>query len=116
MEDLSRRIDRVSDMMRTRVELSIQAQNQELLASMDRRSRIQLMMQHTVEGLSVAAISYYAVGLVKYLLDAFYNAGFQFDKSLILGISVPMVIALVWLFTRRIHKHFLRLATDKANV
>jgi len=116
LEDLSRRIDRVSDMMRTRVELSIQAQNQELLASMDRRSRIQLMMQHTVEGLSVAAISYYAVGLVKYLLDAFYNAGFQFDKSLILGISVPMVIALVWLFTRRIHKHFLRLATDKANV
>lgn len=115
LEDLSRRIDRVSDMMRTRVELSIQAQNQELLASMDRRSRIQLMMQHTVEGLSVAAISYYAVGLVKYLLEAFYNSGFKFDKSLILGVSVPVVIGSVWFFTRRIHKHFLRLATDKAD-
>jgi len=115
LEDLSRRIDRVSDMMRTRVELSIQAQNQELLASMDRRSRIQLMMQHTVEGLSVAAISYYAVGLVKYLLEALYGAGFKFDKSLVLGIAVPLVIGLVWFSTRRIHRHFLQLATDKAD-
>ncbi len=113
LEDLSRRIDRVSDMMRTRVELSIQAQNQQLLASMDRRSRIQLMMQHTVEGLSVAAISYYAVGLVKYLLEAFYNRGIEFDKSLVLGLSVPLIVGTVWFFTRRIHRHFLRLATDK---
>lgn len=113
LEDLSRRIDRVSDMMRTRVELSIQAQNKDLLESMDRRSQIQLMMQHTVEGLSVAAISYYAVGLVKYLMEALYGAGIEFDKSLALGISVPVVVMLVWFATRRIHKHFLKLAQGK---
>ncbi|MCV6589304.1 MAG: DUF3422 domain-containing protein [Marinobacterium sp.] len=115
LEDLSRRIDRVSDMMRTRVELSIQAQNQQLLSSMDRRSQIQLMMQHTVEGLSVAAISYYAVGLVKYLLEALYGAGLNFDKSLVLGISVPIVISLVWFSTRKIHRYFIEMATDKAD-
>lgn len=114
LEDLSRRIDRVADMMRTRVELSIQSQNQELLASMDQRSQIQLMMQHTVEGLSVAAISYYTIGLIKYLLDAAYNSGVDLNKDLLLGISVPVVIGLVAFTTRKIHKHFLKMATDQS--
>ncbi len=113
LEDLSKRIDRVSDMMRTRVELSIQAQNQQLLASMDRRSKIQLMMQHTVEGLSVAAISYYSVGLIKLIIEAIYDSGIVFDKPLAIGISVPLVIAGVWLATRKIHKHFLAMAKEQ---
>ncbi|WP_415888645.1 DUF3422 family protein [Neptuniibacter sp. SY11_33] len=113
LEDLSRRIDRVAEMMRTRVELSIQSQNQELLASMDQRSKVQLMMQHTVEGLSVAAISYYTIGLIKYLLDAVYNSGVDLNKDLILGISVPVVIGAVALTTRKIHRHFLKMATDE---
>lgn len=113
LEDLSRRIDRVAEMMRTRVELSIQSQNQELLASMDQRSKVQLMMQHTVEGLSVAAISYYTIGLIKYLLDAVYNSGVDLNKDLILGISVPVVIGAVALTTRKIHRHFLKMATEE---
>ncbi|WP_245959042.1 DUF3422 family protein [Marinomonas pollencensis] len=110
LENLSRRIDRVSDMMRTRVEMSIQSQNQHLLASMDRRSKIQLAMQHTVEGLSVAAISYYSVGLLKFIIEAVYDKGVQFDKSLALGLSVPLVVGGVWFTTRKIHKRFLLLA------
>jgi uncharacterized membrane-anchored protein len=113
LEDMSRRIDRVSDMMRTRVELSIQEQNQELLSSMDRRSKIQLMMQHTVEGLSVAAISYYSIGLLKIIIDALYESGLSFNKYWVLGASVPVVIGGVWLATRRIHKHFLALAKEQ---
>ncbi|SIS60251.1 DUF3422 family protein [Neptunomonas antarctica] len=113
LEDMSKRIDRVSDMMRTRVELSIQAQNQQLLASMDRRSKIQLMMQHTVEGLSVAAISYYAVGLIKIMMEAAHDSGLHFNKNLALGIAVPVVISSVWLATRKIHKHFLKLAKEQ---
>lgn len=113
LENLSRRIDRVSDMMRTRVEMSIQSQNQHLLASMDRRSKIQLAMQHTVEGLSVAAISYYSVGLLKFLIEAIYEKGVHFDKSLVLGISVPVVVGGVWFTTRKIHKRFLMLAKAK---
>ncbi len=110
LEDLSKRIDRVSDMMRTRVELAIQSQNQALLESMDQRSKIQLMMQHTVEGLSVAAISYYTIGLTKYLLDALYNNGVDFNKDLALGIAVPVVVTTVALITRKIHKRFTKLA------
>lgn len=112
LEDLSRRIDRVSDMLRTQVDLSIQGQNQELLSSMDRRSKIQLMMQHTVEGLSVAAISYYTIGLVKIFLGVLYDQGISFDKSLALGISMPLVIIVVAWLTRRIHSKFNKLADD----
>ncbi|MBV0932901.1 DUF3422 family protein [Marinobacterium weihaiense] len=110
LEDLSRRVDRVSDMMRTRVELGIHQQNQQLLSSMDRRSRIQLMMQHTVEGLSVVAISYYLIGLLKYVFEAVYDAGIPIDTSLATGVSVPVVAFSVWLATRRIHHHFIKMA------
>lgn len=110
LEDLSRRVDRVSDMMRTRVELGINQQNQQLLSSMDRRSRIQLMMQHTVEGLSVVAISYYLTGLLKYVFEAVYDAGLPIDKSLATGVAVPVVALSVWLATRRIHHHFIKMA------
>jgi uncharacterized membrane-anchored protein len=112
LESLSLRIDRVSDMMRTKVELSIQEQNQLLLTSMDRRSKIQLMMQHTVEGLSVAAISYYSIGLVKYLIESTDLKGFPLDKAQLVGISVPIVIAAVWYFTRRVHKRFKKMGAE----
>lgn len=116
LENLSRRIDRVSDMMRTRVDMSIQSQNQHLLASMDRRSKIQLAMQHTVEGLSVAAISYYSIGLIKYLIEAAYEKGAPIDKSLAVGLAVPLVIGGVWWATRRIHKRFLKLAKEQMDI
>nr|WP_251068109.1 DUF3422 domain-containing protein [Marinobacter sp. C7] len=110
VEDLSRRVDRASDMMRTRVELAIQSQNQQLLSSMDRRSRIQLMMQHTVEGFSVVAISYYLIGLLKLGLDALYDSGVVFNKTLVLGIAIPVVMALVFLGIRLVHHHFIKMA------
>lgn len=116
LEDISRRVDRASDMMRTRVELSIQHQNQTLLSSMDKRSQVQLMMQHTVEGLSVVAISYYLVGLLKYLVDAVYDLGITFDKSIVTGAMIPLVVFLVWFSVRRIHHHFMKLAEKKQNL
>jgi uncharacterized membrane-anchored protein len=113
LEDLSRRVDRASDMMRTRVELAIQSQNQQLLSSMDRRSKIQLMMQHTVEGFSVVAITYYLIGLLKLVLNSVYEAGIVFNKSLVLGIAIPVTLALVYLSVRLVHHHFIRMAKNQ---
>ena len=110
LEDLSRRVDRASDMVRTRVELAIQSQNQQLLSSMDRRSKIQLMMQHTVEGFSVVAITYYLIGLLKFGLDSVYEAGVAFNKTLVLGIAIPVVMTLVFLGVRVVHHHFIKMA------
>jgi uncharacterized membrane-anchored protein len=110
LEDLSRRVDRASDMVRTRVELAIQSQNQQLLSSMDRRSKIQLMMQHTVEGFSVVVISYYLLALLKLALESADDAGFDVNTSLVLGIAIPVVLGLVFISVRMIHHRFIRLA------
>lgn len=66
LTDLAARAEWASALMRTRVETALTAQNRDLLASMDRRASIQLRLQETVEGLSIVAISYYAVGLLGY--------------------------------------------------
>ncbi|MEP4575146.1 DUF3422 domain-containing protein, partial [Marinobacter sp.] len=107
LEDLSRRVDRASDMVRTRVELAIQSQNQQLLSSMDRRSKIQLMMQHTVEGFSVVVISYYLLALLKLALESADDAGFDVNTSLVLGIAIPVVLGLVFIGVRMIHHRFI---------
>ena len=104
LEDLARRIERAGDLLQTRVDLTIEAQNQSLLASMDRRGRLQMRLQETVEGLSIAALSYYLVSLVKIILNALYSAGFAVNKDLVTGISVPIVVAFVWWVTHRIKK------------
>ena len=104
MEDLSQRIERASDLLRTRINLTLQEQNRTLLATMNRRSRLQFRLQETVEGLSVVAISYYLVGLIKYLLDGLPLEGWGLSKGALLAASIPLVLVVVLSITRRI-KH-----------
>ncbi|WP_417808870.1 DUF3422 family protein [Thioclava sp.] len=96
------RAARAGELLRTRVDVERSAQNQKLLESMDRRSDLQLKLQHTVEGLSVVAISYYAVSLAGYLT---YPVAKQIgiSKELMVAGLTPLVILLVWLMIRRIH-------------
>lgn len=96
MESLSLRIAQTSSLLRTRVELSIHSQNQDLLASMNRRSGIQLRLQQTVEGLSVAGIAYYLMGLLEYIYEAMIARGVHLDKVTALGVTVPVVMAITW--------------------
>lgn len=77
---------------------------------MERRSRIQLAMQHTVEGLSVAAISYYTIGLLKLMIDSLYELGILVNKQWVLGISIPVVVVGIWWLTRRIKNKYKALA------
>ena len=67
-ESLSQRAARVSSLLRARVEVALEQQNAALLESMDKRAKLQLRLQETVEGLSVVVLSYYTVSLVGYLL------------------------------------------------
>jgi uncharacterized membrane-anchored protein len=92
LEDLSRRIHRTTSLLRTRVELSIEAQNQNLLTSMNRRSHLQLRLQQTVEGLSVVAIGYYALSLMGYGFDALKAFGVPINKDIATGIAMPIVL------------------------
>lgn len=111
LEDLSRRIGRAGELLSTRVDLTLEEQNQRLLGSMNKRSKMQLRLQQTVEGLSVAAISYYMVGLLKYLLAPLVKSVDPFIGSFITAASVPLVVAGVWLLTVRVKKQI----TQKVN-
>ena len=97
------RIDRASELLRTRVDLTLEAQNQDLLQSMNQRSQMQLQLQQAVEGLSVVAISYYAVSLATYALLPFAEALHLSKPALTAGL-VPVVILAVWFVLRRIKK------------
>jgi len=95
LEARSDRVSRASQLLRTRIDIALEAQNGELLRSMDRRARLQLRLQQTVEGLSVAAISYYLVGLVGYAAKAIKTTGVALDADLVTGLSIPLVVGLV---------------------
>ena len=104
LNDLSRRIDRASELLRTRIDLTIEAQNQSLMLKMDQRSHTQLRLQQTVEGLSVAAISYYLVGLTKYLAESAKDIGLIDNSHLVTGLAVPLCVASVWYAMRRLRR------------
>jgi uncharacterized membrane-anchored protein len=78
-------------------------QNSNLLDSMNQRARQQLRLQQTVEGLSVAAISYYVVGLFYYMVQAAKpHLPEMFSPQVLTGLFVPVSILLVWWTVRRI--------------
>jgi len=89
--ELSERASRASSMLHTRVDVVLERQNQQLLESMNRRARLQLRLQETVEGLSVAAITYYLVGLVGYAAKGLHAAGWPLDVELVTAASIPIV-------------------------
>jgi uncharacterized membrane-anchored protein len=99
LTDLATRAEWASALMRTRVETALTAQNRDLLESMDRRASIQLRLQETVEGLSVVAISYYAVGLLGYAAKPLLQ-GSQTVSKWLDAAAVLVAVAGTWAMLR----------------
>lgn len=103
LHDLSERATRAGNLLRTKVDVARSAQNQALLESMDRRADLALRLQETVEGLSVVAISYYALSLAAYM--AYPVAGWiGLSKGELTAILVLPVVLAVWGMVRRIKR------------
>ncbi|HEX9392734.1 MAG TPA: DUF3422 domain-containing protein [Usitatibacteraceae bacterium] len=102
--NLSERIARTSALLRSRVDIEREQQNQALLASMDRRARLQLRLQQTVEGLSVAAITYYVTGLVGYAAKGLHALGVPVNAEIAVAVAIPIVAASVWYGMQRWRK------------
>jgi uncharacterized membrane-anchored protein len=110
LEALSVRIERATSLLRTRVEMALQAQNSILLQSMDKNSERQVRLQRVVEGLSVVAVSYYAVSLLSYILQAFADYVHVPHDTLVAYSVVPVMI-LVWIFLRGKVRHIVEAST-----
>ncbi|WP_138922448.1 DUF3422 family protein [Hylemonella gracilis] len=104
LSSLSARVARASALLRTRVDIATEAQNQQLLEKLTRGQELQLRLQTTVEGLSIAAISYYVVSLLVYGVKALKATGLHVDVEIATGALIPLVIWGVWRVTRRIHQ------------
>ncbi|MGB3832596.1 MAG: DUF3422 family protein [Mesorhizobium sp.] len=102
--NLSRKLTRATTLLRTWVDVEVEKQNRDLLASMNNRARLQLRLQQTVEGLSVAAVSYYVVGLVGYLAKGATVFGHAVAPEIVTGLSVPVAVLLVWWGVRRVRR------------
>ncbi len=101
---LTDRANRAANLLRTRVDIELEGQNRDLLASMNRRAHLQLRLQQTVEGLSVAAITYYVVSLSGYAFKAANQAGLPVDADIGRALSIPVIAVLVWLGVRRLRR------------
>jgi uncharacterized membrane-anchored protein len=110
LDALARRIGNVNDLLRTRVSIVHENQNRQILQSMDRRAAQQLRLQQAVEGLSVAAISYYVIGLLGYAGKALKGIGVPLNPEIATGALVPIVCGAVWLGLRRMHHRMQRRA------
>jgi uncharacterized membrane-anchored protein len=108
---LSERVSRMSNLLRTRVDFQQQQSSQALLTAMNRRQGMQLKLQTTVEGLSVAAITYYIAGLVHYMAEGLQAKGWIHNPAVATAIAVPLIAMLIWWVTRRLH--FKAMKTDK---
>ncbi|PCH85117.1 MAG: hypothetical protein COB89_03335 [Piscirickettsiaceae bacterium] len=107
LETLSSHVARATQILMARVNLALESQNRDVLNSMDRRAKVQLRLQETVEGLSIAAISYYVVGLVSYISKALKALGLPIKHDLFVGASIPIVLICVWVAVHSIKKRLL---------
>ncbi len=104
LELLSTRVARASALLRTRVDITMEGQTRDLLASMDKRAKLQLRMQETVEGLSVVVLSYYLLGMVTYALKALKATGIPVNVEISTGIAIPFVLGVVFVSVRRLRR------------
>ena len=105
-QKLAERASRAAQLLRTRVNVAVEEQNARLLESLNQRSEMQLRLQETVEGLSVVALTYYAVGLLSYLLAGVSDIGVHIPKGLILSLSVPAIAGIGIVGVKRMREQF----------
>jgi uncharacterized membrane-anchored protein len=105
---LTERLARAVQLLSTRVDITRERQNQNVLESMNRRAKVQLRLQQTVEGLSVAAVTYYVVGLVGYAVKGAKAGGLELNPDIATALSIPLVAGLTAYGVHRIRRMVMR--------
>lgn len=101
---VSERVSNASQLLRTKVDIIIERQNQGLLTSMALRAKMQLRMQQMVESISMVAITYYAASLTGKIAEALHAAGWHVNPELVEGVAIPFILVIIAINTKRIHR------------
>ncbi len=106
-DELSQAIGRALNVLRTRVDVSMDKANQEIMRTMNERQHRQLVLSEAVEGLSVIAISYYLLGILSYPVRALKEIHMlPISEYVALGILAPFVAFGVFGILRRLRARF----------
>jgi len=100
---LTDKIERAMGLLNVRIGLDLQIQNKTVLETIASTAQSQFRLQRTVEGLSVIAISYYALGVLGYVAGGPIEL-LGIDKTIALSVASPLIVILVWLFIRAIRR------------
>lgn len=114
LDQLSSRAAQLSSLLRTRIESHIETQNAAMLRSMEHSIGTQLRMQELVEGLSVVALSYYAIGLSHYLLGGLHTVWPRMDEPVVTAALVPVYLLGTWLLIGRLKGRLLGHGGERA--
>lgn len=107
IERLSKRIARVSELIRSQVDLSIEQQNRDLLEALNGRARRQLRLQAKLESFTIIVVTYYAFDLIERTIrNTVPGDSLRDDVLMGLSFSVPLIAGVLWLYVRQLLKGY----------
>ncbi|MGA8170479.1 MAG: DUF3422 domain-containing protein [Methylocystis sp.] len=104
---LSDQLERAVNLMRTGITFELERQNRDLLHDMNRRARLQMRLQRIVQGLSVAALAYYLMGLTAFVSKGAKDAGWLppgVTAEETTALALPLIFFASWLFMARVQR------------
>ncbi|MGE8066261.1 DUF3422 domain-containing protein [Pseudomonas sp. NPDC089569] len=104
LEHLAKSVANLGDLLQARVQVEMEEQNSEILKSLNARADAQIKIQHAVEGLSIIAISYYLINLLKLGYSGLHLLGVSLTPRDAMLVMTPLAIGILGLIVRRIRK------------
>jgi uncharacterized membrane-anchored protein len=98
-------VARTTNLMRTGITLDMERQNGALLDDMARRTRLQMRFNRMLQGISVAGLAYYLVGLFAFVAKGLKEGGIipaALSAEMVEAFSVPFALLVAWAFMARV--------------
>ncbi len=102
IDSIRREMTDLITMLRTKIDLFLQEQSLELQQSVDETTKTQMIMQHTVESLSVIVLSYYITHMAGFIFESLeVSHVISIPVATVKAIFVPIAIVISWYLTFR---------------
>ncbi|MBD8495083.1 DUF3422 domain-containing protein [Pseudomonas syringae] len=102
LAQLAQGVARLSDLLQARAQVELEEQNGQILLSLNRRADTQIRIQKAVEGVSVIAITYYLLSLLKLIYQGGEALGVELSAQLAVLACIPVTLAVLWHSRRKI--------------
>ncbi len=113
---LTAQLTSLGNMMRTRVNLNMEQQSLNTMQVMNRRVSLQLMLQKTVEGLSLIVFTYYLTGLSNYVFKALAPVlPLPGNPTVWSALTIPLWLGVGFWMTRRVKRLVATSLNEKEN-